>query len=64
MIQDGLTVRMTEGTASGGGTIYQSYSANVVERTDLSAATYTYTLTASDSVTISAAWLYATCVQI
>ena len=62
VIQDGLTVRMSERV--GAGAIYQSYAANIVERTDLSAATYTYTLTASDSVTISAAWIYATCVQV
>lgn len=62
VIQDGLTSRMTE--RDSGSTIYQSYAANIVERTDLTPGTFTYTLTASDSVTISAAWIYATCVQV
>lgn len=62
VIQDGLTSRMAERIA--GSTIYQVYTANIVERTDLSPGTFTYTLTASDSVNVSAAWLYATCVQV
>jgi hypothetical protein len=62
VIQDGLTTRMYERIA--GETLFQSYAANVVERTDISVATHTYTLTASDSVNVSAAWIYATCVQV
>jgi len=62
VIQDGMTFRMGERIASE--TIYQAYGFNVVERTDISVATHTYTLTASDSVTISAAWIYATVCQV
>jgi len=62
VIQDGMTFRMGERIADS--TIYQAYGFNVVERTDVSVATHTYTLTASDSVDITAAWIYATVCQV
>ena len=62
VIQDGMSLRMSERIA--GSTIYQAYGFDVVERTDISVATHTYTLTASDSVDITAAWIYATVCQV
>jgi len=62
VIQDGVTLRMQERIA--GSTTYQAYGFDVVERTDISVATHQYTLTASDSVNISAAWIYATVCQV
>jgi len=60
VIQDGMTTRIQEKDVS----VFQNYAFDVVERTDLSVATHTYTMTASDSVTISAAWIYATVCQV
>ena len=60
VIQDGMTSRIQEKDSA----VFQNYAFNVVERTDISVATHTYTLTASDSVTISAAWIYATVCQV
>jgi hypothetical protein len=60
-VQTGITSRFTERAA--GSTIYCAYGADYIERTDRSAATYTYHLVANDSVNLSAAYLIATVVQ-
>tara|TARA_Y100000310_G_scaffold341938_1_gene442990 strand:- start:173 stop:955 length:783 start_codon:yes stop_codon:yes gene_type:complete len=64
VIQNGLTNRIEERQSAGSGSVYQCYGFNVVERTDRPAATYTYTLTANDSVNVTASWIYATVCQV
>tara|TARA_R100000808_G_scaffold98_1_gene721 strand:- start:289 stop:1080 length:792 start_codon:yes stop_codon:yes gene_type:complete len=60
-VQTGITSRFQE--RASGSTIYCAYGADYIERSDRTAATYTYHIEADEAVNLSAAYLIATVVQ-
>ena len=61
-VQTGLTVRFYQRVS--GSTIGGTFGADLIERTDRTAATYTYHLEANDTVSIWGAYLVATVVEV
>jgi hypothetical protein len=60
-LQVGVTQRIIE---TYGGSTYGAYGADYFEISDLSAAAYTFHLEANDDMSVSAAWLIATVVEV